>query len=191
MATYESNLIRKRHRHRGIYAGKPYEVAGRIFLPAGTVLTAADVLLAVPVGENQRIKEVTVLTIGDAGLAQGTVGYWQMLDKNGDPVVVYRRGPDRFAPADAAFTSPATDADAFASAALLNGYRRVSVSAATVDKLAGPVNIGIEITTGGTVGEDTEIFIGALFDGETHPLDGAARTDYLGYGNDYLLVKPE
>lgn len=187
MATYNSNLVNKKHRHRGIYSGKPYEVAGRIFLPAGTVLEADDVLLAVPVGENQRIKEVTVLGIGDAGLAAGTVGYWQMLDAQGNPVVVRRRGPDRFAPPEASFTSPATDEDAFASAAALNGYRRVAVSGATVDKLAGPVIIGVEITTGGTVAEDTEIFIGAMFDGETHPQDGTLRTDYLGTGNDYLL----
>lgn len=187
MAIFESNLIRKRHRHRGIYAGKPYEVAGRIFLPAGTVLAADDVLLAVPVGENQRVKEVTVLGIGNAGAAAGTVGYWQMLDGSDNPVVVRRRGPDRFAPADAEFVSPATDEDAFAPAAVLNGYRRVAVAGPTMDKLAGPVNVGVEITTGGTVAEDTEVFIGVMFDGETHPQDGAGRTDYLGTGNDYLL----
>lgn len=188
MATFESNLIRKRHRHRGIYSGKPYEVAGRIFLPEGTVLVADDILLAVPVGENQRVKEVTVLTVGDADVAAGSVGYWQMLDAEGEPVVVRRRGPDRFAPAAENFTSPATDEDAFAPAAVLNGYRRVQVASAAMDKLAGPVNVGVEITTGGTVAEDTEIFIGVMFDGETHPKDGVGRTDYLGYGNDYLLA---
>ena len=187
MATFESNLIRKRHRHRGIYSGKPYEVAGRIFLPSGTVLASDDILLSVPVGENQRVKEVTVLTVGDAGTAAGSVGFWQMLDAQGNPVVVRRRGPDRFAPVEESFTSPATDEDAFAAAAVLNGYRRVQVTAATMDKLAGPVNVGVEITTGGTVAEDTEIFIGVMFDGETHPKDGVGRTDYLGYGNDYLL----
>lgn len=187
MATFESNLIKKRHRHRGIYSGKPYEVAGRIFLPEGTVLAADDILLAVPVGENQRVKEVTVLTVGDAGAAAGSVGYWQMLDAQGNPVVVRRRGPDRFAPADAEFVSPETDEDAFAAAAALNGYRRVQVTSADVGKLAGPVNVGVEITTGGTVAEDTEIFIGVMFDGETHPQDGVGRTDYLGYGNEYLL----
>lgn len=186
MATYESNLVKKRHRHRGIYSGKPYEVAGRIFLPAGTELAAEDVLLAVPVGENQRIKEVTVLGIGDAGAAAGTVGYWQMLDAQGNPVVVRRRGPDRFAPEDAEFVSPETDEDAFAPAAELNGYRRVQVED-NIGKLEGPVHVGMEITTAGTVAEDTEIFIGVMFDGETHPQDGAGRTDYLGTGNDYLL----
>lgn len=187
MATYTSNLVKKRHRHRGIYSGKPYEVAGRILLPAGTVLVADDILLSVPVGENQRVKEVTVLGIGNAGLAAGTVGYWQQLDAQGNPVVIYRRGPDRYAPADAAYTSPATDEDAFATAAVLNGYRRVAVAGPTMDKLAGPVVIGVEITTGGTVAEDTEIFIGVMFDGETHPQDGVGRSDYLGTGNDYLL----
>ena len=186
MATFESNLVKKRHRHRGIYSGKPYEVAGRILLPAGTALASGDILLAVPVGENQRVKEVTVLGVGDAGAAAGTVGYFQMEDAQGNPVVVRRRGPDRFAPADAEFISPESDPDAFAAAAALNGYRRVQVTG-NVDKLAGPVNVGVEITTAGTVAEDTEIFIGVMFDGETHPQDGQGRTDYLGTGNDYLL----
>lgn len=185
--THRSNLVNKRHRHRGIYAGKPYEVAGRVFIPSGTVLGVGDELLFVPIGENQRVKEVTVLTIGDLGLAQATVGYWQMLDKDGNPVVVRRRGPDRFAPAEASFTSPATDEDAFASAALLNGYRRVQVSSTAMEKLAGPVYLGLDITVAGTAAEDTELFVGAMFDGETHPQDGALRTDYLGTGNEYLL----
>lgn len=184
---FESNLVNKKHRHRGIYSGKPYEVSGRIFIPSGTVLGIGDELLFVPLGENQRVKEVTVLTIGDLDTAQATVGYWQMLDKDGQPVKVYRRGPDRFAPAEETFTSPATDEDAFASAAVLNGYRRVAVSSATMEKLAGPVYLGIDITTAGTAAEDTELFVGAMLDGEVHPKDGALRTDYLGTGNDYLL----
>lgn len=187
MATYESNLVKKRHRHRGIYSGKPYEVAGRILIPAGTALASGDILLSVPVGENQRIKEVTVLTVGALGAAAGSIGWFQMLDAQGNPVVVRRRGPDRFAPEDAEFVSPETDADGFAAAAALNGYRRVQVTSANVDKLAGPVNVGVAITTAGTAAEDTEIFIGCMFDGETHPRDGVGRTDYLGTGNDYLL----
>lgn len=187
MATFNSNLVNKRHRHRGIYSGKPYEVNGMFRFSEGDELEAGDILLAVPVGENQRIKEVTVMGIGDLGAAAGTVGYFQILDKQGNPVVVRRRGPDRQAPEDANFESPESVPDAYAEAAAINGYRRVQVTSADVGKLPGPVYIGMEITTAGTVAEDSEVFIGAMFDGETHPQDGQGRTDYLGWGNDYLL----
>lgn len=182
MATiYKSNLVKKLHRHRGIYSGQPYEVAGRIFLPAGTVLAIGDDLLSVPVGENQRVKEVTVLVVGDISTAAGEVGYFQMLDSAGDPVVVQRRGPDSHAPAEDTYTSPATDSNAFAAAAALAGYARTEV--ATGDKLAGPVNVGVRITTGATVAADTEVFIGVMFDGETSTVetggDPFADTAYL------------
>lgn len=168
MATvYKSNLVKKLHRHRGIYSGKPYEVAGRIFLPAGTVLAVGDDLLGVPVGENQRIKEVTLLVVGDTSTAAGEIGYFQMLDAAGNPVKVQRRGPNAYAPAEDTFTSPTTASAAYKAAGQLDGYVRQQVTGATVTKLPGPVNIGVRITTGATVGADTEVFIGAVFDGET------------------------
>ena len=185
MATvYKSNLVKKLHRHRGIYSGKPYEVAGRIFLPAGTVLAAGDDLLGVPVGENQRIKEVTLLVIGDTSTAAGSIGYFQMLDKAGNPVKVQRRGPDANAPEEDTFVSPESDPDAYKAAGQLDGYVRQQVTGADVEKLAGPVNIGVRITTGATVAEDTEFFIGAIFDGETSTVETGGNS---APDNDYLL----
>lgn len=180
MAEYRSNLIAKRMRHRGIYEGKPYEVAGRIAISEGTALAADDVLLAVPVGENQRVKEVTVLGVGDLGAAAGTVGYWQILDSADNPVVVERLGPR--GEDLTRFESPETDEDAFAGAEALNGYRRVQVTD-NIGKLEGPVYVGVEITTGGTAAEDSEVFIGVMFDGET-----STRAVVDPYGdNTYLL----
>jgi hypothetical protein len=171
MATLTSNLVKKLHRHRGIYSGKPYEVAGRIFLPAGTVLALNDILLGVPVGENQRVKEVTILAIGDTSTVAGSIGYFQMLDKQGNPVKVQRIGPDAQAPASYTYTSPASDPDAYRAAGQLDGYMRTEVTGATVTKLPGPVNIGVQITTGGTIAADTELFIGVMFDGETSTVE--------------------
>lgn len=178
MATINSNLVTKKMRHRGIYSGKPYEVSGRIFLAAGTVLVAGDILLGVPVGENQRIKEVTVMAVGDTGAAAGSVGYFQILDKNGDPARVERLGHYSV---EQSFVSPASSPAAYRAAAQLDGYVRTEVT--TADLLTGPVNIGIAVTTGGTVGVDTELYIGASFDGET------SIHDTMGGGSDnaYLL----
>jgi hypothetical protein len=181
---YKSNLVKKLHRHRGIYSGKPYEVAGRIFLPEGTVLTTADVLLGVPVGENQRVKEVTILAIGDTSTIAGSIGYFQLLDKAGNPVKVQRRGPNAYAPTEDTFTSPVSDPDAYRAAGQLDGYMRTEVTGATVTKLPGPVNIGVAITTGGTVAADTELFIGVMFDGETSTVE-TGNDPFMD--NSYLL----
>lgn len=180
MAIYESNLVKKRHRHRGIYSGKPYQVAGRIKLAAGAALTTDDTLLFVPVGENQSIKRVTLEVHGDTAAAAGSIGYFQMTDANGDPVRVERLGP--FGDEDSVFESPASDPDFYRAAGQMDGYTETIV--ATPLKLAGPVNIGIDVTTGGTMGADTEIILGVEFDGETSQRDvlGADNSD-----NEYLL----
>lgn len=180
MAIYRSNLVAKRMPHRGLYSGKPNEVAGRIFLPSGTVLVAGDVLKFLPIGENQRVKEVTSLAIGNIGAAAGSIGYSQILDSAGNPVVVQRHGPSTYVPAGSNFTSPATNATAYAAAGALTGYKRVVVP--TGGKLAGPVHLSVTITTGATLAEDVELFVGAMFDGETSMLelaDGFIDNSYL------------
>lgn len=181
MAVYESNLVKRKMRQRGLAEGKPLEIAGRIFLPSGTVLEVGDQLLGVPVGENQRIKEVTLLVVGDTSTAAGETGYIQMLDANGDAVVVKRNGP--FSESAATFTSPTSDTDAYRSAGQLDGYVRTQVTGAAVTKLPGPVNVGVTITTGATVGADTEVFIGVVLDGETstNEVEGHSESDDTTY----------
>lgn len=181
MAIYKSNLVKKLHRHRGIYSGKDYDTAGRIFLKSGTALTTADDLLFVPVGENQAIEKVTLLVLGDTSTIAGSIGTFQLLDSNGDPVVVRRNGPSSYAPTDSTFTSPATSAASLKAAGQLDGYTETIIAAPT--KLAGPVNVGIRITTGGTVAADTELFLAVYFNGETSTkelsVEYPPRTDYL------------
>lgn len=181
MTIYQSNLVRKKTRNRGLYEGMATERAGRIFLEAGTVLTTDDDLLFVPVGENQVIKRVTLLVVGDTSTIAGSIGRFQIVDANGDPVVVDRLGP--FGDADHRFTSPATDDDLYRAAGQLDGYTETII--ATPEKLAGPVNVGIAITTGGTVAADTEIFLGVQFDGETSEVEVSGWT-----GDNAYLIDP-
>lgn len=174
MATYNSNLVAKKTRHRGIYSGKDYDVAGRIKLAEDTVLEVGDDLLFVPVGENQVIQKVTLLVLGDTSTIAGEIGRFQIVDENGDPVVVERMGP--FGAAETQFESPATDSDLYRAAGQLDGYTETIIAASA--KLAGPVNVGIRITTGGTIGADTELFLAVYFKGET------SENDVVGGGND-------
>lgn len=185
MATYESNLIAQRNRHRGLYSGQEYDVTARLAFPTGTVFTAGDILHAVPIGENQVVTKVKAYAVGATGALAVSLGYFQMLDKNGDPVVVERNGPrvDTDAFGDPAkFTSPASSGAAYAAAAVLSTARQVVVTPTT--KLAGPVYFGAIVTTGATLAADVEIFLGATIDGEesTHSVIGP--TDWE---NDYLL----
>lgn len=180
MATvYNSNLVAKKMRHRGLYSGMDYNVAGRIFLANGTVLGTGDDLLFVPVGENQNIHKISLLVVGDTSTIAGEFGRFQILDSNGDAVVVERMGP--FGDSDQTFTSPATDSDHYHAAAQLDGYAEYVIAAA--EKLAGPVNVGIRITTGGTIAADTEMFLAVYIKGETSELDTVGG----GTDNDYLL----
>jgi len=185
MAIINSNLVAKGTRHRGIYSGQDYDVAGRIFLASGTVLTTADDLLFVPVGENQVIHKVTLTVVGDTAAGAGSIGRFQMLDGAGDPVVVDRLGPSSYAGADSKFTSPATSAALYRAPGQLDGYTETIIAAAA--KLAGPVHVGIRITTGFTAGADTELFLAVYFKGETSMRDVVGP----GYGdNEYLLDIP-
>ncbi len=179
MATINSNLVLKRTRHRGLYSGQDYDVAGRIFLAAGTVLATGDTLLFVPVGEQQVIQKVSLTAVGDTGPVAGSIGRFQIL-RNGQPVVVERRGPEQDVNAYK-FTSPADSPALYKAAGQLDGYFEQII--ATPEKLAGPVNVGIRITTGGTIAADTELFLGVYFKGET------STREVNGFGSNaaYLL----
>lgn len=180
MATFESNLMDKVTRHRGIYEGQEYDVVGRIFLPAGTVLAVGDKLLAMPIGENQVVTKVKAYAVGATGALAVSLGYDQMLDADGQPVKVERRGP--LGPTGGTFTSPATNATAYAAGAVLSTARQVVVP--TASKLAGPVNMSGTVTAGATLAADVEIFIGATIDGESSTTQ---VTNPYGHSNDYLL----
>lgn len=181
MAIYTSNLIKKKHRHRGIYGGKEYSVEGVIRIPSGTELTTSDVLKFVPIGENQVVTQVWAYAVGDPGSLAISIGYAQMLDSNGQPVKVQRQGPSGYVPADETFTSPESDLDAFASAAAVSTARRVVDTA--VEKLAGPVDLAAAVTTGQTLSGDLELHVGCVIVGEVsdEELTGGypPRTDYL------------
>jgi hypothetical protein len=168
MTIYNSNLVTRRNRHRGMYEGQDYNVAGRVFLANGTVLTTSDDLLFVPVGENQVIHKISLLVLGDTSTIAGSIGTFQILGPDGvTPVTVERLGP--LGPTDSKFTSPATSAASLRAAGQLDGYTETVL--ATPAKLAGPTNVGIRITTGGTIAADTEMFLTVYFKGETSELE--------------------
>ena len=184
MAIYKSNLVHKKTRNRSLYAGKDETRSGRIFLPNGTALTTADSLLFVPVGENQVVKKVTLLVVGDTSTIAGSIGRFQIVDSNEEPVKVQRIGPfDN--DLEYTFTSPATIAALYKGADQLDGYTETII--ATPEKLAGPVNVGIKITTGGTIAADTEMYLGVTLAGETSPNEVSADYIQSYWGNEYLI----
>ena len=187
MATLNSNLVTKRMRHRGIYSGKPYRADGVIRLEEGTVLAAGDVLLFVPVGEQQNVEKVFVTALGGVGALAGSIGYHQILDAEGQPAKVTR------VPSvdEETYTSPATDADAFSAATALTGHKEIVV--ATTNKLPGPVVVSVTITTGATIpAGGAELLVGAQFLGETSLREVTSGYNTAGQNanaNSYLLDK--
>ncbi len=179
---YQSNLAKKKTRQRALYEGKPNEVAGRILLPSGTVLGVGDTLLSVPMGENQAPKKITLLVIGDTSTAAGEIGYLQILGRDGNAAVVQRNGPA--GESASIFTSPTSDPDAYRAAGQLDGYTETIL--ATPAKLAGPAMLAITITTGATVGADTEVWLSVVYDGEMSSLEAAFVEDQ-DQDQDYLL----
>lgn len=179
MATFKSNLIKKKHIHRSIYDGKEYTATGILRFPAAGTLALNDVLLAVPVGENQLIKRVEVSSFG-VTTAEASIGYVQKLGRDGNPLVVRRKGPSAYAPNDETFVSPATSASALGAAAVLSTPREVFPAAS---KLAGPVDVALTITTAGTVAAGAEVHVTVFIEGEHSnselTVEYPPRTDYL------------
>lgn len=181
MATLKSNLVTRKLRQRGLYTGQDQNVAGRIFFKSGTLIPLGDVLLMVPVGELQAIQKVSVLVLGDLGTTAGSLGTLQILDKDGNPVVVERKGP--LADASTKYPSPASVPAALLPAGVLAGYAETVIAAP--EKLTGPVNVGITVTTAGAAAEDTELFVTVYFKGEASMIE--VGNDTIDGDNEYLL----
>jgi hypothetical protein len=61
MATFNSDLVSKGIRHRGLYSGKEQTLAGRIRVAAGGSIATTDLMQMVPLGENTRPIRITAL----------------------------------------------------------------------------------------------------------------------------------
>lgn len=62
MATFNSDLVAKKLRHRGEYSGKEQTVSARYRVADAGALGTGDVILMVPVGENVRPIRMTILS---------------------------------------------------------------------------------------------------------------------------------
>lgn len=67
MANFDTNLFRKKNRHRGLYGGKFQSVTGALRVTAGQSIALADLIRAVPMGENTRPLRVTLSAIVVSG----------------------------------------------------------------------------------------------------------------------------
>lgn len=153
MATYKSNLISRGIRYRAGSTTCEKSVRGRVVFPAGTVLAATDVIEMVYLGENQVIRSFDIVGL-DLGAAAANLGHLQILDKDGNPVVVETKGPA--GPANTKFASPATNATAFASASGLNGATEINEVGFVVP---GPITVAFTVTTGATLANGGELHL--------------------------------
>lgn len=185
MATFKSNLAKKKTLQRALYDGQEYSVTGILKLPVGTVLTAADTLEFVPVGENQVIHKIGIMGLGsDLATADFFCGRTQILDSQGNAKTVERRGPN--GESNTKFTSPAADPDRYiAVAAVASGY--VEAEPAVIEKTPGPTMVSLTVDTGDTITVEAEIHVTVWLKGEhdTNVVDPDYLQSYAD--NSYLL----
>lgn len=67
MANFDSQLVRKKNNHRGLYQGKAQQVTGVLRLAAGESVALTDLIRMVPLGENARPVRITLSAITVSG----------------------------------------------------------------------------------------------------------------------------
>lgn len=148
--------------YRGGTQGQEFEVTGVINIKAGTLLTDGDFLKFFRIGENVRVLELEISSDGDlddgTSALRGQLGYFQALNPAGTALIVDNKtGTTYTSPADStAHFVDAADAKLVAVLSAGPGSARWTTGDTTagnnfdnidVDGYAGPVDIGIEITT--------------------------------------------
>jgi hypothetical protein len=164
MATFKSDLMTGQVPmiFRGGAQGQPIDVTAVVKIPAGTLLTDGDFIKFLRVGQNVRVLELELSSDGDlddgTSALRGQLGYFQALNTAGTALIVDDK-------TGTTYTSPADATDHFVDAADAKLVAVLSAGPASafwhtgnttagnnfdnvdVDGYAGPVDIGIEITT--------------------------------------------
>lgn len=163
MATFVSNLYPFATPFRGATEDREFEVTGSILIKAGTKLTNGDILKFARLGNGVRVFQVLVSADGDlddgtATLA-GSLGFGQVLDKAGQPVVVDDKTGVKY-------TSPSTNSTALlaANVAAFNAVLQAPGQAildAAANQTTGPVDVSLFVTTSahGDAAADTTLRI--------------------------------
>ena len=162
MATFVSDLVNKKIRHRGLYEGKEQTVTASFRLKPGTTLTTSDILQMVPAGENVRPTKIVV------GIKEvsGTPTYTGSVSVGVAPILA----SDLVRPDGVAF--PALSASATLYSAALNlgttatNYITPAVAPTTNTKW-GPFYVTLTPTGNNSVsGGEVDIFVTVEYTGE-------------------------
>lgn len=179
MANFDSLLVQKKLRHRGIYAGKEQSVTGFIKVADGESIATTDLIRMIPVGENVRPVSVRLQArtlSGTPVLTNPTfdIGVTPLL-----ATTFTRPNGDTFAPLSASTTILAADL----SLATNEHDVAVDLSAPVADSVTnyGPYIITAQPTGAGAfsvAGGDIVIKLTAVFLGEESLVD-PLYTEYL------------
>lgn len=112
MATFETNLVKKKNKVRGTHAGVAHQATGVLRVKAGGSIALADLIRFIPAGENVR----PVRIILSANPVSGT----PVLTNATFNIGVAPNGTGFKRPDGTEYPAPATDADQLAAAVALN-----------------------------------------------------------------------
>ena len=179
MATFDSLLVSKKNKQRGIYAGKEQSVTGQMVVKDGASYALADILRMIPVGENTRpvaLRLYARTLRGNPTITNGTfdIGVAPMQTTN-----FVRANGDVFPPLT-------EDTDAFGAAQALGTDEHVAIldlPAPVADSVAnyGPYYITLKPAGAGAfsvAGGDVVLRLEVVFLGEESTSD-ALYTQYL------------
>lgn len=179
MATFETNLQRKRNKHRGVYGGKEQTVTGLLRVADGSSIALADVIHAVPLGENTRPIRIVLSATPVSGTPVLTNATFNV------GVAPYQTGT--FTRADGTEYDPITeDADVLAAGVVIdadNMYADIEVPrpvANSVSKYA-PYIVTLTPAAAGAfsvAGGDIDLGVTVTFLGE-QDADGFIYTEYV------------
>lgn len=161
MANYEADLMTYKVPFRGAFAGQEFQVTGVVKIPVGTKLTDGDTIKFARLGQGVSVVGVRISTDGDlddgtAALA-GSLGFFRAYAPDGTTVLTVddKTGTTYTSPADSTAYLVADAANALRDvlrapgvATFVAGQSGLDNELANFDAdgLAGPADVGIEIT---------------------------------------------
>lgn len=168
MATFNSDIVAKKIRHRGIYTGKEQTVTGSLYVKAGTSIATTDLINAVPLGEN--VRPIRILL--------------QATTRSGTPVMTNPTFDVGVAPIGGTFTRPdgttypalSADTDLLSPDLLIaaNTILDVAIPRPVADSVANYGPFHVTLTPSGVgafsvAGGDLELQVSVVYLGEQHP----------------------
>lgn len=179
MANFDTNLYRKRNKHRGVYGGKEQSVTGVLRVAAGGSIATTDLIRAVPLGENVRPIRITLTATPVSGTPVLTNPTFNVGVIPYSTATYERPDGTDYAPLTA-------DADALSAAAVIdadNMFTDIEIPRPVADAVSAYAPYVVTLTPAGAgafsvAGGDIDLAVTVVYLGE-QKADGHVYTEFV------------